>query len=139
MSSEEWQAVLMNRIDRKTYALIMVVLLLGSIGLGFVPGLDRVAKGVNVAILMVMALLTGARLVDAGYPRWIGITGVFGLTLGLPAVATLTALLAAGMGAADLIVPIAAVCVLLVLVFCIWAGTRPTLRDPNERLEEARM
>ena len=130
--------MLMNRIDRRTYALIMVALFVGSIALGFVPGFDRLAKGANLGILVVMALLTGARLVDAGYPRWMGITGVFGLTLGLPFVATLTLLVAAGMRAVDMIVPIALVCVLLVLVFCIWVGTRPRHREPDERLDEAR-
>jgi len=131
--------VLMNRIDRKTYALIMVALFVGSIALGFVPGLDRVAKGANLGILVVMAFLTGARLVDAGYPRWIGITGVFGLAFGLPFVATLTVLVAAGMRAADMIVPIALACGVLILAFFIWAGTRPGRRDPNDRLDEADM
>lgn len=131
--------MLMNRIDRKTYALIMVVLLLGSIGLGFVLGLDRVAKGVNVAILVVMALLTGARLVDAGYPRRIGIAGVFGLAIGLPCIATLTALAVVGMRAADMVVPIGLACGVFVLLFFIWAGLRPGQRDPNDRLDEARM
>jgi len=123
----------MKYMNRKIYAWIMVLLILGPVGLSFFPGLDKLMRNLNVAVVVCMAMFTGARLADAGYRRWVGIAGVFLITVGLPIIAFLTALLAFRMRPPAVALPVGIGCMAVLLPFLIWAGTRPSNPDMNDR------
>jgi amino acid transporter len=107
--------------------------------LAFVPALDKLMRNFNVIFLVFMAIFTGARLADAGYRRWVGVMAVVTILVIVPLIAFLIALAAFHMHPAVVLGPVAVGTLVLFLPFVIWAATRPGLRDPHERLEEARM
>src|SRR5262245_13788667 len=129
----------MKYMNRATYAWVMILLIFGPIALAFVPGLDKLMRNFNVVVLVLTAMFTGARLADAGYPRWIGIVGVVTITVILPLIAFLIAYAAFHMPLAAALGLIAVGVFVVFLPFAIWAGTRPGKVDPNERFEQARM
>ena len=129
----------MKYMDRRTYAWIMVTLILGSMGAAFIPGFARMALPFNIAFLAVTALLTGARLAHAGYRRWLGIAGVPGIIIGLPFISAFIDA-AVFRARADNIKPSVVVAATgLFFAFITWAGTRPGQQNPNDRFEQARM
>ena len=72
-------------MSRKAYrwtSLSLLALQLVAIALlPYLPWLGEHARAFYTSIFVVLGFITGARLADAGYPRWIGIVGVLGLTV----------------------------------------------------------
>src|SRR5262245_11793916 len=79
-------------VNRSQYAWMMAVLLLGMpvillAAWATVPSIEPSFKYISTACLVTVALLTGSRLADAGYRRWVGISLVLIVGVGLPAIA----------------------------------------------------
>jgi ABC-type transport system involved in cytochrome c biogenesis permease subunit len=84
----------------------------------------------GIGVVICTALLTGARLVDAGYRRWVGITGVLAIVFVFPVVVTFIAVLVFGVRTSGIMTLAPAVVVALMvtlLAFIVWAGTRPSI------------
>jgi hypothetical protein len=83
-----------NRIGRWPFILIGSLAFLlpqligrppfGSFVFGAYFSVDPIEKYFSWAAEVVLALLSGARLVDAGYRRWVGITSTFFISVGVP-------------------------------------------------------
>jgi hypothetical protein len=58
--------------------------LFGSFVFGAYFSVDPIEQYFSWAVVVVLALLSGARLVDAGYRRWVGITSAFFISVGVP-------------------------------------------------------
>jgi hypothetical protein len=106
------------------------------------PEIVRFFGYVNLACLIVIALLTGGRLADAGYRRWVGTASVLAIGVGLPVVAGLGLAFVLPGGQTELILVAAlAGMVVVLLIFVIWAGTRRSVahEDPDDGLGDSRI
>jgi hypothetical protein len=120
------------RVGRRGYALAMVLLfvvlplavfLAGQI---FAAILDY-ATYINTALFIVIALVTGGRFADAGYPRWAGILAVFAIGGGIPICAALVAVLVLRLSESTLThfsLAIIGIAMAALLALVVWAGTR---------------
>jgi hypothetical protein len=48
----------------------------GAVLFTICPSLESLSNPINTVVLVLMAMLTGGRLADAGHRRWIGYMGV---------------------------------------------------------------
>jgi hypothetical protein len=123
-------------VNRSTYAwsaaliLLGVPVLLAAVVALLVPEAVEFASHVNKACTIVLALLTGGRLADAGYQYWVGAVPVLVIGVALPAIAGAALILLeinqeqigiAGSGSIHL----------LLVLFCVWAGTRKPVPRPG--------
>jgi hypothetical protein len=126
-------------VNRRQYFWMMLALFVGlpiggAVLFAIFPSLESLSNPINTAVLLLMAMLTGGRLADAGYRRWIGYMGVFVLGLVGPIVMILVVIFGFGVQVFELLLwPLIIACVLALLAFVVWAGTRPTI-PPAELL-----
>ena len=77
-----------RRLARKPYWVVVLILLVVKYGLvmslDFVPGIMAVVRHVDLALMVVLALVVAARFGDAGWPGWLGIVLVFLISVVLP-------------------------------------------------------
>jgi hypothetical protein len=119
-------------MTRKIYAWTMVILLgvvpvVEWITLSIYPGFEGFAKYMNPGILCAIAIFTGARLADAGYRRWPGVSGVFLICMGGPFLTALVAIFGLKWRVAEvqaLALPIVIAWTIVLIAFVVWAGTR---------------
>ena len=119
---------------------LVVLQVVATVAANFMPIPSGLAGAFNTSITIVIALLTGARLVDAGYRFWVGVAAILCLIWVLPAIGIFVAFLVFGFTKADVLAhaPLMVIGILLVVgAFIIWAGTRastarpPPLADPR--------
>ena len=120
------------RFNRRQYVWAMIFLFLVApilevIFLVTLPATESLLKPVNTAILIMIALTTGARFKDAGYRPWIGVCAVFAIGVGIPVLAGTSYVFLLHGSRQELPIfagVLAVVTMLLLLAFVIWAATR---------------
>jgi hypothetical protein len=124
----------LQTMSRKAYGWSIVAVFGLSIVLAiaseFYPPLDSFLNSVGTGVAAALAVFTGARLADAGYSRWIGILGVFGIAVVLPVIVTTLILVAFGkINFVYIMIAVAALYFPALIGFLVWAGTRrPVIR-----------
>ena len=131
-------------VNRLTYAWSAPPILLGAPILlaGFallVPEAVEFASHVNKACTIVLALLTGGRVADAGYQYWIGAVPVLVIGIAIPAIGG-AALILLGIDGEQVGIWGSGSIHLLLVLFCIWAGTRKPVprQGANDKLGDRR-
>jgi|EndMetStandDraft_2_1072991.scaffolds.fasta_scaffold241931_2 hypothetical protein len=119
-------------VSRLTYAwsaaliLLGVPILLAAVVALLVPEATEFASFLNKACTIVLALLTGGRVADAGYQYWVGAIPVVVIGLGVAQIAgpvlVLLELDASVRELSELVVM--AVTLVSLIGFAVWAGTR---------------
>ena len=135
-----------RKLDRRTSVWLMIFLvslqIVGTVLINIYPVPNQLVSAINMAITVVTAMWTGWRLADAGYPRWLGLAGVFSIVLLLPLFGVLFGLVAFRIQPAQIMqsAPYVVLSIMFVLlIFLIWGGTRPSapdLSDPMNVLEQ---
>jgi hypothetical protein len=117
------------------WSIVALVLLqvMATVADNFVAIPVWLARSFNTSVTVVIALVTGARLADAGYRFWVGTAAILALIWALPAIGVFLAILVFGVTKADVLsnAPLGVIgIVLAVFVFVIWAGTRASVARP---------
>ena len=125
---------LRGALDPRAYVLTILALIAVQVILSILvprfPALDQMSSIVSMAAVILAALASGARLVDAGYRRWIGVTVVVLLGWVLPFGGIIGWMLLYGSGGNGQI-PYEVYGAFglggsaLLVVFFIWTATRP--------------
>lgn len=130
-------AKLFPPINRKYFfwsiAALVLLQVVATVGANFMPFPGWLASAFNTSMTIVVALLTGVRLADAGYRFWVGVATILFLIWGLPTIGVFLAFFAFGVSKADVLsnAPLIALGVLLVVAaFIVWAGTRASVGKP---------
>lgn len=125
----------LKSLGRRPYAWMMVFLIAGVPAIQFAliaiaPATERYLepffRPIGTATVVCIALFTGARLVDAGYRRWIGITLTFAIMIAIPAIAGVAYafLLRPHFPSEPFFLVTVGVTMIALVLFVIWAGTR---------------
>jgi hypothetical protein len=127
-------------VNRLTYAWSAALILLGApillaVFALLVPEAVEFAVYLNKACTLVLALLTGGRVADAGYQYWVGAVPVLVIGVALPAIAG-PALILLEIDREQIEIAGSGGIQLMLLLFCVWAGTRKPVprQGPDNRL-----
>jgi peptidoglycan/LPS O-acetylase OafA/YrhL len=123
------------RVDRKQYWIIIAFLLVLKFGIviavEFLPDATFLVRYVDTPVVIAFAFVVGARFVDAGWPRWLGITLVVLIMLVLPLIILFASgLQPAGPSPLDALPSMMWLVTVALLVLLVVAGTRPSTPVP---------
>jgi hypothetical protein len=125
-------------LGRRPYWLLVAALIVLKVGvvmiIMFAPQVSSFLRYVDTAIIIVLALVVGARFVDIGWPRWLGVVLVLVIAIVLPIALIFASpmISTSPKNQLDVVPDLAWIATVMQLTLLIVAGVKKSASDPDE-------